>query len=152
MECPERTRALDERDEQGDNCRRRQSRGEPIRGDDRRTRRIRLVSQARRYDLLHAHGGAEGARGAWAGERARQSGVGPRACGTLDRRRALSVHREVCRASCGVPITAPARGLNAVATAEPKHLLIATRLSELALRQARQVQSALARAGVAAEL
>lgn len=37
-------------------------------------------------------------------------------------------------------------------TAEPKHLLIATRSSELALRQARQVQSALARVGVAAEL
>jgi hydroxymethylbilane synthase len=37
-------------------------------------------------------------------------------------------------------------------TAEQKRLLIATRSSELALRQARQVQSALARAGVAAEL
>ena len=37
-------------------------------------------------------------------------------------------------------------------TADPKHLLIATRSSELALRQARQVQSALGRAGIAAEL
>jgi hydroxymethylbilane synthase len=37
-------------------------------------------------------------------------------------------------------------------TAEPRHLLIATRSSELALRQARLVQSALARAGIAAEL
>lgn len=37
-------------------------------------------------------------------------------------------------------------------TAEPKPILIATRSSELALRQARQVQTALARGGVVAEL
>jgi hydroxymethylbilane synthase len=36
--------------------------------------------------------------------------------------------------------------------ADPKTLLIATRSSELALRQARQVQAALARVGIAAEL